>query len=62
LALAAQAFSGRSLHADTSAQAAEILKNELKQGDVILLKGSRGMKMEMVLESPIIKEEAKNAI
>ncbi|MBN2655021.1 MAG: UDP-N-acetylmuramoyl-tripeptide--D-alanyl-D-alanine ligase [Nitrospirae bacterium] len=60
--LAAQAFSGRSLLADTSEQAAEILKNELKQGDVVLLKGSRGMKMEMVLESPIINEEAKNAI
>ncbi|MDX9714075.1 MAG: UDP-N-acetylmuramoyl-tripeptide--D-alanyl-D-alanine ligase [Dissulfurispiraceae bacterium] len=60
--LAAEVFTGRSIIADTAEHAAEILKNELKQGDVVLLKGSRSMKMEMVLESPIIKEEAKNAI
>ncbi|MCE5312449.1 MAG: UDP-N-acetylmuramoyl-tripeptide--D-alanyl-D-alanine ligase [Nitrospiraceae bacterium] len=60
--LAAAEFAGKSITADTPEQAAAALRKELIPGDTVLLKGSRGMKMEMVLESPIMKEEANNAV
>jgi UDP-N-acetylmuramoyl-tripeptide--D-alanyl-D-alanine ligase len=40
----------RVLHAPTHAEAAELLKKLSRPGDVILIKGSRGMKMEKILE------------
>lgn len=60
--LAAAEFNGKAIIVDTAEQAAEALKKEMQPGDIVLLKGSRGMKMEMILQSPIIKEEANHAV
>lgn len=38
------------LHADTYAQAAEALLNKMQPGDALLVKASRGMALEKVLE------------
>ena len=38
------------LHADTYAQAAETLLNKMQPGDALLVKASRGMALEKVLE------------
>ena len=36
-------------HAETHAEAADVLKNLLADGDTVLFKGSRGMKMEEII-------------
>jgi UDP-N-acetylmuramyl pentapeptide synthase len=40
----------RVLHAPTHAEAAGLLKKLSRPGDIVLIKGSRGMKMEKILE------------
>ena len=40
----------RVLEADSHAEAAELLKKHSQPGDAVLIKGSRGMKMEKILE------------
>ena len=39
----------KAIHLDTNEKAAEWLKTELKEGDNLLVKGSRGMKMEEII-------------
>jgi UDP-N-acetylmuramoyl-tripeptide--D-alanyl-D-alanine ligase len=40
----------RVLEADTTSRGAELLKDHSRPGDTVLIKGSRGMKMEKILE------------
>ena len=40
----------RVLEADTNAEAAQMLRTHTRPGDAVLVKGSRGMKMEKILE------------
>jgi UDP-N-acetylmuramoyl-tripeptide--D-alanyl-D-alanine ligase len=46
----AAAFGGESHEADTAAQAAEVAADLVEAGDVILVKGSRGVGLEVVTE------------
>ncbi len=41
----------RAVHAGTTGRAAELLRELAKPGDTVLIKGSRGMKMESILEA-----------
>mgnify|MGYP000884122290 CR=1 FL=1 len=43
-------FAGEVRECETSDEAAEMLKSEVKPGDVVLAKGSRAMKMENIVE------------
>ncbi|MCX8030234.1 MAG: UDP-N-acetylmuramoyl-tripeptide--D-alanyl-D-alanine ligase [Thermodesulfovibrionales bacterium] len=47
---AIKSFKGESIHVPDSSKAAEELSHIIKEGDLVLIKGSRGMKMEKVLE------------
>jgi UDP-N-acetylmuramoyl-tripeptide--D-alanyl-D-alanine ligase len=49
-AVAAGMARGRVLEAETTSQGAALLIEHSRPGDTILVKGSRGMKMEKVLE------------
>jgi len=49
-AVAAGMARDRVLEADTTSRGAELLKEHSRPGDTVLIKGSRGMKMEKVLE------------
>lgn len=48
---ALKVFSGEGLFAENSEEAGEKLFSILKEGDIVLIKGSRGMRMEKVLNS-----------
>jgi UDP-N-acetylmuramoyl-tripeptide--D-alanyl-D-alanine ligase len=50
MAFAASEFKGEVYKLNTSAEAGRILKDIDKKGDTVLIKGSRGMNMEKVLE------------
>lgn len=50
MAFAASEFKGEVYKLGTSVEAGRILKNIYKKGDTVLIKGSRGMNMEKVLE------------
>ena len=50
IAVVAAAKGLPTLHADTYAQAAETLLNKMQPGDALLVKASRGMALEKVLE------------
>jgi len=41
----------RALHFESRADIVEFLSNDLQQGDIVLVKGSRGMKLEEVVEN-----------
>lgn len=49
-AVAAGMARDRVLEADTTSRGAELLKDHSRTGDAVLIKGSRGMKMEKILE------------
>ena len=59
IAVVAAAKGLPTLHADTYAQAAETLLNKMQPGDALLVKASRGMALEKVLD--IFYEEHKEA-
>lgn len=48
---------GRALHCRDNQEAVKILKNILLPGDTVLVKGSRGMKMESIVQS-LVKPQA----
>ena len=50
IAVVAAAKGLPTLHADTYAQAADALLNKMQPGDALLVKASRGMALEKVLE------------
>ncbi len=53
-----KAFSeSKGINLDSNEKSIEWLKNELQEGDVLLVKGSRGMRMEEIIEG--LKEEEK---
>jgi UDP-N-acetylmuramyl pentapeptide synthase len=43
----------RGAHADSSAEMLEIISNDIKAGDVLLVKGSNAMKMNVIVENLI---------
>lgn len=49
MTLAADVFNGEKMLAKTAKEAAEMLRSQLHKGDTVLIKGSRGMKMEEAL-------------
>lgn len=49
MGLAVSEFGGRGIHAGTSEDAGTELKRIMREGDIVLIKGSRGMRMERVL-------------
>lgn len=50
-ALSAGLPAHKALHVSQSSDAISFLEDELRQGDVVLVKGSRGMKLEQVVEA-----------
>ena len=51
MAFAASEYRGTSFRANTSGEAGEILRDIWEKADTVLIKGSRGMQMEKVLEA-----------
>lgn len=56
-AIAAGASSDRTFHFATTDQAGRFVQERLKQGDAVLVKGSRGMKMEAVVKELMAEPE-----
>lgn len=47
---------------DTSKEAGEYLKNEVKEGDIVLLKGSQGVRLERAVEAIMAHPELKSKL
>lgn len=47
---------------DDSTQAGEFMKNEIRKGDIILVKGSQGMRMERLVEQLMLHPEDKQKL
>ena len=50
-----------SIFADDSVAAGDLLANEISEGDVVLVKGSRGVRTEKVIEKLLEKFEAEKS-
>ncbi|MFZ5996668.1 MAG: UDP-N-acetylmuramoyl-tripeptide--D-alanyl-D-alanine ligase [Nitrospirota bacterium] len=57
---AVAAFRGKGMHKATATDAAQELRTIMKEGDIVLIKGSRGMRMERVLAT--VEEALKEAV
>lgn len=57
MARASEEFSGICYRTDNSAAAGAILQSICRQGDTVLVKGSRGMQMEKALSAPGVRED-----
>lgn len=62
MSLAVSEFNGNGIHVNSSEDASKKLKEIIRKGDVVLIKGSRGMKMEKVFESMESRNVIRTAI
>ncbi len=62
MALAVSEFKGKGMHSGTSEDAGTALSSIVREGDIVLIKGSRGMKMEKALSAVFGKNPAAKEV